>query len=122
VTTREFERAGKPEPSASAERDATALEGAVPPGFIRTGRSPRANALFRQVDEAVLDHRHLGMQTPDLVAVWLIARHMRQVRLNKVRDELGSPRPFERVSVSWWIPPMDPMARRLPYRTLQIFF
>jgi hypothetical protein len=39
------------------------------------------------VNEAVLDNRHLGMQTHDLVAAWLIARHMRQVRLNKVRDE-----------------------------------
>ena len=46
--------------------------------------------LFRQVDEAVLGHRHLGMQTHDLVAVWLIERHVRQVRLNKVWDVLRS--------------------------------
>jgi hypothetical protein len=59
VTPRDYEWAGKSGPSASAERDATALEGAVLPGFIR------------QVDEGVLDHRDLRMQTHDLVAVWL---------------------------------------------------
>jgi hypothetical protein len=62
VTPRDYEREGKPKPSASAERDATALEGAVPPGFIRTAIVRAPMRLFRQVDEAVLDHRHLGMQ------------------------------------------------------------
>jgi hypothetical protein len=55
---------------------------------MRVFSEPRR--LGRRIDEAVLDHRSLGMHAHDLVAGWLIRRRRVKPVTDQLLDQLGA--------------------------------